>query len=356
MNLLNLLEEAGYNPKRKSSTHGGEYCSPCPFCKDGDDRFLIWPNRRNINGSYMGGRFDCPRHCGKKGDAITFLRELYGISYREACEKLRIEPNNQGIKRVTKQEFKPPVANDPPELWQNKGKAFVEWCHNQLEINQEAMNLIRQRGFAVESIKRFKLGFNPKVFYRDREKWGLETETKEDGKPKKLWLPAGIVIPTFVNDRIIKIKIRRSNWQEGDKLPKYAEVSGSKACPSVYGNSNLKVALILESELDGLLIQQEVGNLTYCVALGGSTKPLDLHTDQLLRRTSILLFCPDFDKAGAVAWDRWKKKFPSIQRILTPDGKAAGDAFLAGVNLREWIEASLESIQRHESKKRELSS
>jgi hypothetical protein len=64
---------------------------------------------------------------------------------------------------------------------------------------------------------------------------------------------------------------------------------------------------------------------------------------QLLRRTPVILFCPDFDKAGAIAWSKWKKMFSAIQRILTPDGKSVGDAYLAGVDLRLWILESLSS-------------
>ena len=86
MDLIDLLEELQLHPKRKASTHGGEYCSPCPFCKEGDDRFLIWPQRHNKNGEYQGGRFSC-RKCGKYGDAITFLMQLHDLSYREACER-----------------------------------------------------------------------------------------------------------------------------------------------------------------------------------------------------------------------------------------------------------------------------
>lgn len=337
MDIKDLIEEAGYTPKRKTAK---EFSSPCPFCKKGDDRFIIQP----IRPGWKGGKFSC-RVCGKYGDAVKFLMELNNLSYLAACERLKIEPKRLH-KKSSKQENKLLIANNPSELWLSKGNAFVEWFHAQLLANQSALEVVKKRGFTLESIKRFKLGFNPKVVFRDREEWGLQRELKEDGQSKKLWLPEGIVIPTFASDQVIKIKIRRSNYREGDKLPKYVEVSGSKHCPSIYGDCHFKVALILESELDALLIQQEVGDLVYCVALGGSTKPIDCQTDQLLRRTSLLLFCPDFDKAGAVAWDRWKKMFPAIQRILTPDGKAAGDAFLAGVNLREWIVASLESIQR----------
>jgi len=75
----------------------------------------------------------------------------------------------------------------------------------------------------------------------------------------------------------------------------------------------------------------------FCVALGGAAKPLDFHTDSLLRTTPTIIFCPDFDKAGAAAWYRWQKMYPHTKRILTPDGKAPGDALIAGVDLREWI-------------------
>jgi len=340
MNIIDLIQKIGYTPKRKASTHGGEYSSPCPFCKDGNDRFLVWPNRSNNNGEYQGGRFCC-RVCSKYGDAITFLRELNGISYREACAILKIEPKKRiGIDKVNiKMEAR--VAEEPSDLWQSKGLVFIEWCHIQLLKDQATLSLMAKRGFNLDSIKRFKLGLNPKDYFRERVDWGLKVQLKDDGKPKKQWLPAGITIPTFSKAQLIKIKIRRSNWKEGDKLPKYVEVSGSKACPSIYGDLNLKAALVLESELDALLIQQEADDLVYCVALGGSTKPLDFSTDQLLRKSPLLLFCPDFDKAGAIAWLKWKKMFPNIYRILTPDGKDPSDALLAEVNLREWIRMAL---------------
>lgn len=349
MDLLDLVKETGLNPKRKATTQGGEYSSPCPFCKDGHDRFLTWPNRSNKNGVYQGGRFSC-RVCGKYGDAIGFLKYLHGISYRDACERLNIEPRNRDTSNVPMPKFKPPTAREPSEFWKKKAFAFVEWGHSQLMKNQKALAYVMNRGFTLESIKKFKIGFNPIDLWRAREDWGIESQTKEDGTLKKLWLPSGIIIPTFSDDHIIKIKIRRSKWKEGDELPKYVELSGSKQSPSIYGDQNLKVALVIESELDALLIQQFVSDFVYCVALGGSTKSLDLETYQLLREISILLFCPDFDEAGAKAWVKWKKMFPAIQRILTPDGKSAGDAHIAGVNLREWIRDSLTSVQNQQNR------
>src|ERR1700722_20801487 len=94
MDILDLVKENGIEPKRKAACHGGEYSSPCPFCKDGNDRFLTWPQRHNKNGEYQGGRFSC-RVCGKYGDAITFLGLLHGINYLEACAQLRITPKQR---------------------------------------------------------------------------------------------------------------------------------------------------------------------------------------------------------------------------------------------------------------------
>jgi hypothetical protein len=194
----------------------------------------------------------------------------------------------------------------------------------------------------LDTIKRFMIGFNHgahgRDFYRAREDWGLAAELRDDGKPRKLWLPVGIVVPTFsLDDRVIKVKIRRSAWKKGDESPKYVEISGSKRCPSVYGDTDLLSCIVLESELDSILIQQFAADLVFCIALGGCTQPIDRDTDNLTKNTPTVIFVPDFDDSGVKAWVKWKKHYLHIKRLLSPLEKSAGDAFLAGVDLREWI-------------------
>lgn len=101
---------------------------------------------------------------------------------------------------------------------------------------------------------------------------------------------------------------------------------------------------MVESEFDGLLTQQEVGDLTYCVALGGSTKPIDAETENILKRTAHILFVPDCDRAGAIASAKWKKKFCNIHRILTPHGKSVGDYFQEGGDLRKWLQRAIQDF------------
>lgn len=226
----------------------------------------------------------------------------------------------------------------------------MNWCHLQLMNNLAVLKKIQERGFTKESILRYKIGFNPgdvkgRDIRRERIDWGLESQLKENGIFRKLWLPVGFTIPTLnAEGKPIKVKIRRTTWKQGDKLPKYVEVSRSKSSPSVYGDISLPVGLVLESEFDALLLQQEAADLLYCIALGGSTKPIDRHTEDLIKRTKTVLFLPDFDEADATAWVKWKRQYPYIHQILAVKGKSAGDDFLKGINLKEWIKQAIAQI------------
>lgn len=84
MNLLDLIRHD--TPLRRTSAHrGGEYSSPCPFCRRGTDRFKVWPacGRWACLGA-SAGRAGCDR----AGDAIAYLRQRDGLSYADACAAL----------------------------------------------------------------------------------------------------------------------------------------------------------------------------------------------------------------------------------------------------------------------------
>lgn len=166
MDIIGLIEEIGFIPKRKASCHGGEYFSPCPFCKDGHDRFSIWPNRSNSNGDYNGGRYSC-RRCGKYGDAITFLGELHGLPYKDACARLRIPPKERSKNSHCKSKPELLESANPSSLWTKKASIFVDWCHKKLMGNPKALELVTARGITVETVIKFKLGFCSENFWRD---------------------------------------------------------------------------------------------------------------------------------------------------------------------------------------------
>lgn len=69
--------------KRHSNTHGGEFAGPCPFCKDGKDRFVVWPNMA------PKARFWC-RVCGRKGDALDYIMQIKNIGFKQALDEAGI--------------------------------------------------------------------------------------------------------------------------------------------------------------------------------------------------------------------------------------------------------------------------
>ncbi len=335
MNLITLAEMAHLKPKRTSSHGGGEYHCSCPNCKDGEDRFAIWPNEKSKN---CQGRYWC-RVCDVKGDAIQFCREFLGLTYRDACKTLNVyisEVKNHYAKKtaVTLKTLSKPIL-----AWQEKANAFIKWCHQQILKNPSAMEKLFQRGFTENSIAKFNLGYCPRDIWRPYSDWGLNTELKLNGKPKMIWLPHGLILPWFdTNGKTLKVNIRRHDWHENDNYGKYIKIPGSMICPAIYGDASLKVGIILESEFDALLIQQEAGDFCFCIATGGSTQPLDIYTDHVIRKTSFIMFFPDIDKAGAKFLQRLERNYTNGVLWPAPKGKSPGDAFSDhGVNLREWI-------------------
>jgi DNA primase len=76
--MRNLLDEIGNDTQLKRVTTKGELAGPCPFCREGKDRFRVWPDEGD-------GRYWC-RRCGKSGDRIAYLVDMGRISLKEAYE------------------------------------------------------------------------------------------------------------------------------------------------------------------------------------------------------------------------------------------------------------------------------
>ena len=343
MTVLELVQHRGLVPVRKSSR---ECCSPCPGC-GGDDRFVIKTDE---------DRYFC-RRCGKRGDAIQFLRDFEGKSFPDACKALGIEPGEAPRKyypparRVERPAWTPKKTEYPGEVWEEKARAFSEWAAGNLEGDQgrEAVAYLEARGLTPVTIRDNRLGLNPKGLWREREAWGLPAEIREDGTPKRLWLPAGIVIPNDLGGRLLGVKIRRPDAdverdreRNPDREPsRYIAVSGGSGAPMVLlGGPSV---LVVEAELDALLVNQEAGDLVSAVALGScSTRP-DQATTGLLTAAESILVALDADPAGAEQVRKWwRENFPQARRLPPVGGKDPGDMIQAGESILYWVMAGIQ--------------
>ena len=206
--------------------------------------------------------------------------------------------------------------------------------------NPKALSrLLAERGITRESAELFRLGWVDQDCYHDRETWGLPPVRQADGRAKRLWVPSGLVIPFLDPDgRILRVRIRRP---VADRGPRYYILPGSDMSPMIIGDPHDVVGVIVESELDAILLAQEIARPLYIVALGStSTKPsTDLTT--ALRRCPVVLVALDNDDAGKEAARIWIDDVPGAFRVPPVKGKDLTDGYLAGLGLNTWLSVAL---------------
>lgn len=347
IDILSLLQQKGITAKKVSGTHGGEYHSSCPGC-GGNDRFHVWPDRENHwnNGQ---GLYWC-RGCGESGDAVQFLIDFDDMDFKSACAALSIEVKQQHRENFYKKnrqqtpEFTPEKSALPAQLWQEKATNLVTWAHDQLLKSKNRLDwLQKKRGLDLETIKEFKIGFNPgekgKDLYRTRESWGLEPAYKDDKKTlKRLWIPSGIVIPLFFGGNVLRIRIRTDM-----ENVRYYVMPGSGMRCMLLGD-NCRAYVIVESEIDAVLVYQETRqNGIGALAIGSASRKPDLETYEIIKKAPIIINALDYDQAGRNAGNWWKENLSQVERFPVPIGKDPGDAFEKGLNIGEWVRAGLPS-------------
>lgn len=344
-----LLSGQQYRRVGNQAGKGPEWAGPCPVCGGGEkrdsDRFHIWPEQGT-------GTFWC-RRCDKGGDLVEFYRWAEGLSYRDACAKAGVEPNRvdqhgpPAVPRARRPAaFEPRPSVLPVTAWADHAAKFADWCHLQLLNNAEQLAWLAARGIDAGSIARYCLGWNPTDAWRQREAWALATERKADGKPKKLWLPKGLVIPQLIDGRVARLRIRRP---EGE--PKYYVVPGSGREPFV--SRHALAYVLVEAELDAICLDAAAGDLAGAIAMGNdSAKPterlwallegalhvsvsLDSDTPRLNGRTGRM------ESPGADSSRWWTANLPLAERVPMIGGKDPGDAYKAGIDLRAWVLAGL---------------
>ena len=70
LTITDLYTARGLALKSKGrNSRGAEFAGPCPLC-GGKDRFLVWPEQNDGNGSYS-----C-RQCGISGDVIQWFMDV----------------------------------------------------------------------------------------------------------------------------------------------------------------------------------------------------------------------------------------------------------------------------------------
>ena len=368
MGLLELVEK--HVEMRKV---GGEWHGACPDCGCGEngpavsDRFTVKAD----------GRWFC-RNCGN-GDTVSFLRKFEQMSCPEAhaaagkmctsttcpvSDKCRMgngaalpqksryaTPEPVTVVRAATP-FAPGQAISPAEIWRQKAEALVTEAHAALLASPSELTYLAGRGLPLEAVIKNRLGWNGTVIYKSRASWGLpESLNTETGKPKKLWVPRGIVIPTYLDGAIHRVRIRVPKVDRSAKVPGYVAVSGS-GDDIVSLHPAARAFVVVEADLDAMLIDWVAGDIVGAVALVSADVKPKMSLALLLEKALAILVATDFDpransvsgkyeNPGGKAARWWLKNYPRAKRWPVPAGKDPGDALAAGVDIRGWVLAGL---------------
>ena len=362
--------------KKNGSNHFGL----CPFHDEKTPSFSVSPGKQIF---YCFG-------CGAGGDVIEFIMKQNSTSFADAVRDVAgaagvtlmedkgsatnpsfySAPKMPGAGREQVEDFATPAPDPAPAptqsaAWLTKAAAFTTWAHKKLLETPEKMEWLHARGINAETIRTAYLGWNPgkdgRDLWRHRSSWGLPEELTKDGKNKRLWLPIGLVIPLILKDtreksknieekscgspqingcyQVKRIRIRRF----GDRLPPFYVIPGSAMDAMALATAH-HAAVLIESELDAILINQEAGDLVSAIAMGTArAKPAGVVLDQLVK-AAVILVAFDYDTAGAEAFDFWKNHFPQSTRWPPIGGKDPGEMLAAGVSIRDWIRSGIPAL------------
>jgi hypothetical protein len=264
---------------------------------------------------------------GEHGDAIAFEQFLTGCLFREAVERLVGTLTTPAILPFARPV--PKHVRRVSEAWQQAALAVVEqaeqylWSDRPDAVNARAY--LHKRGLSDETIRRWRLGFNPR--------WIETTYTKEDGTRANV--APGIVIPSFFEGEIQAVKVRRFT---GDV--KYIQMAGGNPAP-LFGADLIRPDLpvaIVEGEFDAMIGNQEAGDLVVFVTIGSSSNKLTEATRARLELAAWLMVAPDNDDAGEHFREYITNTLPLTAVATIPAGKDVTEfVTMHAGNVRQWI-------------------
>ncbi len=328
IDLLSLVEQDGFRAVRTSTSRGGQYNGPCPFC-GGTDRFRVQPSHGNY------GWFACTQ-CEHKGSAVDYLMQKRGLSKYEALLSVGWTPKN-GQSPESLSVLPPHVHHErlrwdaPPEQWQEAATDFYQTCQHLLwsACGKHALAYLRQRSLSDKTIKAALLGYHPSETYGLARQWG-----------KTVLLPRGITIPWFFAQKVWRITVRDERASTNEE--RYKQIAGGSN--GLYLADFLKkkrpAVVLTEGEFDALSLVQECRDLVAVVATGTTQGSHTPRWISLLAQQKRVLVAFDAEETGDHAARWWLQRIENAQR-LRPLWKDANQMLQDGANLRAWIVSNL---------------
>jgi hypothetical protein len=280
------------------------------------------------------------------GDSIQFVRDKYNLNFGEALTFLGLERPKLQEPTALSEDREVARLQPPSEIWQQHGAELLRIYQEQLwsPTGERALAWLHQRGFTNETIHWAQLGYNSTDLYEERSQWGLPPTTNRRGKPQKIWVPRGIVIPWQINGELWRLNVRRplSERQMAMGMAKYIGPAGSSN--GLYNADAInwqRPVILLEGELDACIVQQWAGDLVTPVATGSTSGSRRIPWLARLALAPRVLVAYDNDTPGELASHFWIDALTNAVR-WRPYWADANRMAQDGADVRAWILAGME--------------
>jgi DNA primase len=268
---------------------------------------------------------------GEVGDGVQYLMRYCLLSFPEAVAALSGSP-------ITKQKAPGEYQLHRPILkpqkwkttkWQTESKKLIQFSRSCLfgpNGKERLSYLVQERGLQIDTIRHRCLGWLP---------------------PKKQ-MPSKLVIPSY-DSRGDLVRIRFRMDKSGPEQERYRISKGSNPKdPFPINVASGKPIMILESELDAILVAQEVGDLIGILGMGTTALKFDgAIADYLIKNIPAILISLDNDQSGRAKTTQLIKQFPHALDWSVPKryGKDPGEAW-KHMGLRKWVKSGLEKFKK----------
>lgn len=308
----------------------------CPFHPHTNytPSFAVWPET---------GTWKCFGTCNEGGDVFAFVMKRDGCDFKAALEIVQNMALRPAPARKV-EELRKPVkpGGPPPAEWQAVAREVIAQGRKALWSKQgeRARAWLGARGIEAATVEAFGIGLHPRPAGTEARKYGAELFG--------IWVPFGIVIPCVVGSHVWYLKVRT-----GLDDPKYLNAKGfhvkdgqgyeSVLHPALYNADSFldhEMGMVIESELDAMLVEQDCGDFIGAASLGSNSNELDLAVwaRYLVGRTRLF---GHYDLDGRS--ERGKEKFLALSKriegVAVPEGKDVTRFRLAHgrEGLRRWV-------------------
>lgn len=284
---------------------GSNFKAKCPFHNEKTASFMVSPVR---NSYYCFG-------CSAKGDIFSFVQQFEGLDFPGA---LRVLAEKAGIPVV----YEHPEQKDRRERLYALLETATLFFQDQLSHNEDALDYLKRRGLATETIRSFRLGFAPSSWRslyehlknhtfsdREMEEAGVVKHSEQSIYDR---FRGRIIFPIAdASGRIVGFSGRIFGEEEKSDTAKYLnspETVLFNKSRLLFGFDKAKLAIrrfgfsvVVEGQMDLLMCHQAgFGN---SVALSGTALSPEQVT-QLKRLSGNVILALDADRAGIAASGR----------------------------------------------------